>query len=219
MAIVIINEERLSAIGDAIRTKTGNSELLKVADMPAAIENIETGGGDGADIPEEAFTFSGNCSYNFKSGSWDWFLRDYGKKIKTVDISDATDMFASSSVETIPFELNFKTTNYVMASNMFGSCKYLKKIGKLNNLNPQNMNGLFSGCQMLRELPEIDLITTQMHENATYSTQFGSMFQNCISLRRIPRALLKELWMTYNSQYNCFYYTLMVKGGTLYESS
>lgn len=37
--------EKLSAIGDAIREKTGKEELLTLAQMPLEIASIETGGG------------------------------------------------------------------------------------------------------------------------------------------------------------------------------
>ena len=43
MAKVFIEESSLSAIGDAIRGKTGKTDLLPVADMPGAITGIETG--------------------------------------------------------------------------------------------------------------------------------------------------------------------------------
>ena len=41
---------KLSAIGDAIREKTGKSELLTLDAMPDEIRGIETGGGGGGDI-------------------------------------------------------------------------------------------------------------------------------------------------------------------------
>lgn len=43
MARVFIEESSLSAIGDAIRGKTGETELLSVSDMPDKISGIETG--------------------------------------------------------------------------------------------------------------------------------------------------------------------------------
>ena len=45
MAIKTIDETKLSAIGDAIRAKTGDTALLTLDDMPNEIANIETGGG------------------------------------------------------------------------------------------------------------------------------------------------------------------------------
>ena len=50
MSKVSIEESTLSAIGDAIRKKTGESELLSPLDMPTAISSI-SGGGDDEDSP------------------------------------------------------------------------------------------------------------------------------------------------------------------------
>ena len=79
MAKVFIEESSLTAIGDAIREKTGGSDLLNPLDMPEAIAAIETGGGS-ADLPEEAFKVTGNCSYRFSFDGWTWFINNYGKK-------------------------------------------------------------------------------------------------------------------------------------------
>lgn len=45
MAKYFIQEETLTAIGNAIRSKTGGTETLTPAEMVTAIESIETGGG------------------------------------------------------------------------------------------------------------------------------------------------------------------------------
>jgi hypothetical protein len=49
MAKVFIEETSLTAIGDAIRAKTGDSALMSPAEMATAIEGITTGGG--GDLP------------------------------------------------------------------------------------------------------------------------------------------------------------------------
>jgi len=46
MANVFIEETTLTAIGDAIRSKTGSEDLILPSDMPAAIEGISAGGDD-----------------------------------------------------------------------------------------------------------------------------------------------------------------------------
>ena len=52
MSKVSIEESTLSAIGDAIRKKTGESALLSPLDMPTAIGSISGGGGgDDEDSP------------------------------------------------------------------------------------------------------------------------------------------------------------------------
>lgn len=47
MAKYFIQEETLTAIGDAIRSKTGGTDILTPAEMVTAIEGIEAGGGSG----------------------------------------------------------------------------------------------------------------------------------------------------------------------------
>lgn len=42
--------DKLTAIGDAIRSKTGGTDLIPLVDMPAAIEGISGGGGGAYDI-------------------------------------------------------------------------------------------------------------------------------------------------------------------------
>ena len=51
---------KLENIGNAIREKTGKTELLTLEQMPAEIAAIETGGGD---YPEYWFSFSDSAQY------------------------------------------------------------------------------------------------------------------------------------------------------------
>lgn len=53
MPKVFIEESTLTAIGNAIREKTGKTELIDPALMSAEIEAIETGGG----LPEDIRNF------------------------------------------------------------------------------------------------------------------------------------------------------------------
>lgn len=62
MANVFIENATLKNIADAIRNKTGKTETMLPAEMPAEIENIETGGGD-----------------NYYDTFWDTF-QDYGNR-------------------------------------------------------------------------------------------------------------------------------------------
>lgn len=50
MAVRKINESTLTAIGNAIRSKTGGSALIKPEDMASEIESISTGGGENVTI-------------------------------------------------------------------------------------------------------------------------------------------------------------------------
>ena len=68
MAKVFIEETTLTAIGDAIRGKTGKTELIDPANMSTEIASITTGGGGGYEIPDEAFVLTGDCS-NLAAGA------------------------------------------------------------------------------------------------------------------------------------------------------
>lgn len=185
--------EKLNAIGDAIREKTGKTELLTLDEMPTEIGAIETGGG-GGDLPEEALVITGNCQNKFGYGGWDWFIENYGDKVTTEDISDANYMFYYSQVEEIPFELNFLSTSTSDMGYMFARAMNLKSVPKINNCKPSATDNLFYGCNNLREIPEdieswfdwsyIDSLTSG------YSGSRAFPFQSCCSLRSIPMDFL-----------------------------
>ena len=81
---------KLTAIADSIRAKTGSTNKLTLDEMPTAISNISSGGGD---IPAEAFNITGNCDYRFANAGWDWFINNYGNRVTTSSISSAKSMF------------------------------------------------------------------------------------------------------------------------------
>ena len=70
MAKVFIQESTLTAIGDAIRSKTGKTELIDPANMSTEIASITTGGGGGGGLPEGALNITGNCSHRFYDDGW-----------------------------------------------------------------------------------------------------------------------------------------------------
>ena len=55
---------KLENIAKEIRNKTGKSDLLTLEQMATEIAAIEVGGG-AAELPEEAFKITGDCSYKF----------------------------------------------------------------------------------------------------------------------------------------------------------
>ena len=174
--------DKLTAIGNAIRAKTGGTELLTLDAMPTEIEGIQTGGTvealditangtytapDGVDgynpitvnvpqdgsPPDEAFVIKGNCSYRFAYDGWNWFISTYGNRI-TTQIDVAYYMFCYSiHLKEIPFELNF-TGSINSIERLFASCSNLKTIPKINNCKPSVTAYLFYNCQRLRNLSD-----------------------------------------------------------------
>lgn len=198
--------KKLTDIAEAIRTKTGKTDLLTLEQMPTEIAAIETGGG-GEGIPEEAFIITGECTNRFCNDGWDWFLENYGNKITTQDLKTTENMFYNSKgIEEIPFDFNFNNSSHRKVCNMFYGCSNLKTIGKIINLYPSDISYFFNGCIRLRELPEF--VNLNMDKLHTYS--YGSvaaMFSGCGSLRVIPENFLKELYVgTGTSAYYCIFY-------------
>ena len=176
--------DKLSAIGTAIRNKTGTTALMTLDEMPTEIAGITSGGDpiinplevtangtytatdcDGyspitVNVPQDGaptdaeLTFSGICSSRFAKGVWDWFINKYGNRITTENILNANNMFEQSTVSNIPFELNFSQTGEHRIDYMFSSCSNLTSIPKINNCKPSNMDYLFHTCYRLRYLPE-----------------------------------------------------------------
>lgn len=201
--------DKLTAIGNAIRSKTGETELLTLDEMPAAIQGISGGG----DIPEEAFTITKDCNCMFYGHNWTWYLNEFGSKIKTENLNSTYQMFMESTVEDISFDLNFDGTQNDL-SYMFAYGYSLKDVtGAIRNAQPTTMNGMFQGCQNLRYLPEfIDCDFSHIRRN-NYRYGYQNMFNTCNSLRHISPTLLKELYSEvtnstsagYQYLFNAFY--------------
>lgn len=199
MSKLFIEESSLTAIGDAIRNKTGGSELLSPSAMVTAIEGIETGGGGGTELPDEAFVISGDCQYRLAYDGWNWFIDLFGDKITTKDISSlASFAYAASNITEIPFTLNIKT-NCHKISNMFSGCGNLINVPRISGAlslptgdysGTVDMSSLFSTCGKLREIPYdyfhsfggSDYWTAAQNYQGGRSTLFGY----CYSLRALP---------------------------------
>lgn len=73
--------EKLGAIGDAIRAKTGGSELLTLDEMPTEIAAIKTGGGssfstDTHDVIQISYAATGGSSSTYIWTDWAEYITD-----------------------------------------------------------------------------------------------------------------------------------------------
>ena len=202
--------DKLTAIGDAIREKTGNSNLLSLDEMPTAIASIVSGGG----LTEEQLTLSGNCGSLFQSPAFNWYINDYGTQVKTKNITMWSGMFqGNSQIKSIPFDFNFAKGNIVYSSYAFSGCYAVESIGKLINWKPAQIQELFFSCNQLRELPElINPDWSELHNpNNNYDNNY-QIFFDCNSLRKIPETVSCELytysyasWSMYQNLFrNCY---------------
>ena len=190
MAIKIINDEYLSAIGAAIRSKNGTEETYKPSEMAAAIEAIE-GGGDS--IPEELLNISGSANYLFANRNWDKFIEQYGDKITTTDITGCKYAFHSAPFTTIPFSINYKKNASPDCERMFYNNKNLTHLPTFTG-NPQVLNDtwMFVGCNSLVEIPDSFYKTFDFSYLEEVEKDRSAMFQNCYALRSFPIGMLKH---------------------------
>ena len=102
MSKIFIEESTLTSIGDAIREKTGKSELISPLDMPTEIEGIQTGGGEDL-FTKEDFTFSGNLS-DFNAGGGMDSLLTKAKTANLLSFKDITALNNAFSFSQFDFE-------------------------------------------------------------------------------------------------------------------
>lgn len=196
---------KLSAIGDAIREKTGKTELLTLDQMPVEIKAIETGGGD-VEVEPIVLTGSGNWACGGKLATK--YIELFGDTISTDNLTDVGNMFNSNLCKIIPFEINMNNSTYRNMATMFAGCMYLKELPKINNAYPSSMAQMFYNCRSLKDIPEDYFDTWNFDRLHTYNyAQFGYNFQNCHSLRNIPKTFTNNLWgIQTSTSYTPYYY-------------
>lgn len=184
---------KLTAIADAIRDKTGDTALLTLDAMPVAIASIEVGGGGDSGIPEEALTITGDCNYMFAYGPWDWFIENYGNKITTKDITTAQSFFRESKVEEIPFVINITECNYLQYMFNNANIKVCPKIrGSLAyNSSYINLDSCTYAVMSITDLEDLfDEATLKNFSTykitSGYSCPKPTKFGYCTELRKVP---------------------------------
>ena len=193
MSKIFIEESTLTSIGNAIRNKTGSTEMIAPLDMPTKISSIETGGG-GGDLPAEALDISGDCQYRFSYDNWNWFIDTYGNSISTHDISSLNSAFHySDNLTEIPFDLN--VTNCAAFTNAFYNMTALEVCprirGTLEMSTNFNMKDVLINCSKLTSVE--DFLTSDMlaefknvKVTSPYSAPKCFTFSGLFSLRSMP---------------------------------
>lgn len=182
---------KLSAIGDAIREKTGKEDLLTLDQMPEEIKGISGGGGDD-DTP---IYITGQCQYAFSGPFVSQCVERYSNKIKVNGITNANFMFYRYQLENVPFDLEFATGNiYIDLTSMFNGAEWLKQLPNITNtIRFSSMSSMFSGCIRLREIPDdfFDKLVWDYHQGVAnaYGTNTSYMFNTCYSLRKLPTSI------------------------------
>ena len=195
--------------------ENGNEFKYTPLEMVDAINGLDT-------IPSEALTITGECSYRFAYDGWNWLINQFGDKITTKNITSPYSMFyyASLLIE-IPFDINITTlpTNF---TGMFYSNQKLKSVPYIigpertppasNYSGCLTLNQMFFGCHSVRNIPNDYFWKIVPNKDfwdkcaITTTQNYGTLFQNCYSLREYPDiSMLGGIW---TSAYSNVYYNL-----------
>ena len=224
MAIKTIKEESLTALGNAIRIKTGNENLLEFPNgMVNAISGIETSGAiEALDItangvynapegvdgynpitvnvpqdgspPEEAFVISGECNYRFQNDNWSWFIKNYGNKITTTNIQNCKWAFLNC----------YSLTSIPFNINFDNSSQYsfermfdsCENITNIGKIINARPNNMDRVFNFCAKLRYLpEFVNLNLSGmNGWINANFNNMFSYCYSLREIPEDFLKQLY-------------------------
>ena len=138
MSKYVIDSSTLTSIADAVRTKGGTTDPIVVSDIPTAITNLPSGGGD---ISEEDLTFNAQ-------GEMYLFNKDYNKiyeknisRIKFVPatnsgkkIYDLGRLCNDSEIKDLsPITIDCSGVDIFCCTYAFNSCHELENLPKIIN--------------------------------------------------------------------------------------
>ena len=128
--------------------ENGNEYKYTPLEMAEEINNLPP-----APTTDE-LTLTGNCNHRFIYDGWTWFIKKYGDKITTENITNLTQTFFQCELTKIPFELNCKAGTSITCTGLFSQAKKLVELPKINTVKPDSIESMFENCYKLAEIPE-----------------------------------------------------------------
>lgn len=193
-----INDTTLTAIGNAIREKTGATDTYKPTEMATAIQSITGGGG----VEIEPIVLTGDIGSQLASGYFiDVVLEKFPGKVSTTAVTNASNLGkGNKTTKKIPFSINFtNTTNTDSMESLFNGMSALEEVpeivledngGSRTKITPYVIRSMFYGCEQLRSIPEDFGADWDWKNYEGGSNAANYMFYECRSLRSIPQTLL-----------------------------
>lgn len=187
--------DKLSAIGNGFRESRGTTVKYTLDEM-AALAAEPVGGGGGNEPTDEELVITGDCSYRFANGGWNWFISKYSNRMTTKDITNMNSMFSGSGIQEIPFQLNINSCENFSTCFSITSretplrvCPKIRGSIKWGTLT--SFASMLDDCCRVRDFE--DLFTSEMLDGfssvkvvSSYSSPKPIIFSGCRSLRTIP---------------------------------
>ena len=159
----------ITDISNAVREKTGKTDLIKANELDTEIASIETGG-DISEYFTNEMTVVGTSTVSGISN----IIKKVPNNLK-LSVTDCSYLFANCvELQEIP---TVDTSLVIKMSNMFKNCKKITSIPYLDTSNVTNMASMCSDCVSLESFPAL---------NTSNVTTMSSMFYACDKLTTIP---------------------------------
>ena len=178
--------DKLDAIGNAIREKTGDTEKYTLDEMPQKIEGITEGPTD------SELVFQGSLEDWVSNGLWTWFIEKYDDKIKTQNITNLTRVLSYGKFQKkkLSFDFNCDSSTNIPLDYAFQSSG-LRKLPYIYNCHPKTIFRMFQSNN-LEQIPD-DYFDT-WNWGAFSSKSNGQVFSGNYTLFSLPPF---EKWMCY----------------------
>jgi hypothetical protein len=197
---VTANVEIVPVIEALEVTENGTYEVAEGIDgYGPVVVSVSSGGGE-----VEPIVLTGSCSYACAGAIGGNYIKLFGNTISTSGLTATDCMFYKNTATKIPFEININNSSYRNMASMFQGCEYLTEPPKVNNAYPNGLSKLFYMCYRLREIPEDWVDSWNFDRMHTYTyADFGSLFYECCSLRKISATFLAEMHSTSSNYSPC----------------
>lgn len=163
MSIKVIDDNKITLIGNAIRAKAGTQALIDIDDMPTAIADLPSGGGGVFSIYEAAtHTYGAPNGIALYDEDVDNVINaafQYSNYITSIDFPNCQGVgqyafHYMNNVETIKIGKIGYSSSYQFNASAFQNCPKLKKIdlSLRANVSTNWESQIFYGCNSLEAL-------------------------------------------------------------------
>lgn len=165
--------DKLTAVANAIRSKTGKTDKMSIDKMKDEISSIKT---------VKSFLNARTVRFLFLGLKYETIPDAVMNSLDLTSVRDMRDMFSGCSLLTTIPEID--TSNVTQMLRMFNNCSSLTSIPQLNMSKTVSCLQMFNACSSLTEIPPLDTRNV---------TNMYKMFNGCTSLITISKLDMRSV--------------------------